>query len=175
MKINTVMMKMAVGVIIAAAGLWGIHGSGSSQSVVPQPDRDAETRFFQFQKHVLLPSSNHFSLIGVTPILMNRSFHKKPFLRAKVAEKPHIRHIQPVDASTVWVEFDSSPPSRVEEYKVLLYGKQDEAIVVDKLIVLGNVAYLFVNLQGKVGELIVNDIPAEDLIDFSKPVIQNDR
>lgn len=98
----------------------------------------------------------------------NNYIDKKVFdLNVKAQSNANILSVNAIDAGNIEVTYDGVPSNYIGDYKVLVYGlDEDKTVAVKNVIVKDNKAILSVDLSGINGELIVNDLPADNLIKF---------
>ncbi|MFL0252869.1 immunoglobulin-like domain-containing protein [Clostridium neuense] len=109
-------------------------------------------------------------LVTLTATLKCDSYEDTKTFKAIVPaeeSKANLLDLKVVDVNTIKLTFDDVPSQDKEDYVVRFYGlDEDKIIPVNAVKVDGFTATLSVDLSKLAGELVVNDLPVSDLINF---------
>lgn len=109
-------------------------------------------------------------LVTLTATLKCDSFEDTKTFKAIVpaaGSKANLLQLKVVDVNTIKLTFDDIPSQDNEDYIVRFYGlEEDKTIPVKAVKVDDFTATLSVDLSKLAGELVVNDLPVSDLINF---------
>lgn len=113
-------------------------------------------------------------LVTLTATLKCDSYEATKTFKAIVpaaSNEANLLQLKVVDVNTIKLTFDDVPSQDKEDYVVRFYGLDEDKIIPVKAVKVDNfTATLSVDLSKLQGELIVNDLPVSDLINFKNTV-----
>lgn len=113
-------------------------------------------------------------LVTLTATLKCDSFEDTKTFKAIVpaaGSKANLLQLKVVDVNTIKLTFDDIPSQDKEDYIVRFYGLEEDKTIPVKAVEVDNfTATLSVDLSKLAGELVVNDLPVGDLINFKSAV-----
>lgn len=109
-------------------------------------------------------------LVTLTATLKCDSYEDTKIFKAIVPaeeSKANLLDLKVVDVNTIKLTFDDVPSQDKEDYVVRFYGLDEDKTIPVKAVTVDNfTATLSVDLSKLAGELVVNDLPVSDLINF---------